>query len=202
MADSRQRCQPRLRSIFVRILLKTFYWLFVALLIAAAAFCSVVFRRSHQLETMIAREAERQGVDPRLFAALVERCSNFQTAFADHERYGLLALGAEDGRAWAAKTGVPFDTFDLFDPQKNLQIGAWKFEMAVREWTHERDPQIWALAGWKTNRETVRAWAVSARNDSRDALRHVADVRVRGFVADILQQSRREKFTVILPWAK
>lgn len=184
----------------MKTFIKTIYWLFIAALIALAAFGSVVFRRSRQLETMIAREAAARDMDPRLLIALVEKCSGFQTTLATNECYGLLALTAGEGRAWAGANGTAFDTFDLFDPRKNLQIGAWKFQTALVEWSREKDPRIWALAGWKTNRETVRAWADAARSSSGDPLKQISDPRVRLLVADILRQTHREEFTLILPW--
>lgn len=184
----------------VKTFLKTAYWLVIAGLIALAAFGSVVFRRSRQLETMVAREAVLGGLDPRLLIALVEKSSNFQTTLATNECYGLLALSAGDGRAWAAQAGAAFDPFDLFDPRKNLQAGVWKLNLALRSWSRERDPRIWALAGWRTNRETVRAWADAARGDPGDPLRQIRDPRVRAFVTDILRQTQREGFTLVLPW--
>jgi hypothetical protein len=186
----------------MRTLFKTIYWLVLATLIAAAAFGSVILRRSHLLETRIAHQAGLRNIDPRLFIALVARCSSNQTAFADHEHYGLLALTADEGRAWAAESGVPFDTFDLFDPEKNLRIGAWKLERSLRAWSREKDPRIWALAEWHTDGKTVSTWAAAARGSFGDTLKTIGDPSVRSFVADILQQTHRDEFTIILPWRK
>ncbi len=186
----------------MRVLFKTLYWLFAAALIAAAALGSIVLRRSHQMETTIASAAARRGIDPRLFAALVEECSGGRTTFADHERYGLLALSAEDARIWAEQNGVEPDTFTLFDPKQNLRIGAWKLDQALATWSRERDPRIWALAGWKTNRETVRVWAAAARGATGDPVRAISDSHARNFVRDILGKTRREEFTLVLPWGR
>jgi len=184
----------------MRTLLKTVYWLLVATLIGAAAFGSIVLRRSRQLETMTVAEAARQNIDARLFLALVQKCSDFQPTFADHGRYGLLALTEADGLAWAGAAGSNFDTFDLFEPEKNLKIGAWKLGSSLNAWSRERNPEMWALAEWCTNRETVRAWSGAASDGRDDPLRKIADPRVRQFVSDILRQSRREAFTIVLPW--
>lgn len=184
----------------MRTLLKTIYWLLIAALIAVAASASVLLRRNRQMETMIAEAAELQGLDAGLLVALVGWCSDFQPAKAAEGRYGLLALTEADGRAWATASGGAFDTFDLFDPQKNLQIGAWKFAASQRAWAGEPDPAVWALAEWRTNRAAVRAWAAAAAAGKTDPLQSIADARVRGFVADILQRSRRERFTLLLPW--
>ena len=183
----------------MRKLLKTFYWLLLAALAAAAAFGLVVLRRSHQLETMIVRAAMRRNVDSRTLFALAEKCSKFQTSFADHGRYGLLALEVGDGRAWAAATKSEFDTFDLFDPQKNLEIGAWKLGDARRAWP-SRDADIWALAEWKTNREAVRVWADASRGVGGDAARFIADDTIRKFVEEVSANSRRDEYEIAWLW--
>lgn len=184
----------------MRTLLKTIYWLLIAALIAVAASASVLLRRSRQMETMIAAAADRQCLDAGLLVALVGWCSDFQPARAAEGRYGLLALTEADGRAWAKATGGTFDTFDLFDPRTNLEVGAWKFAASLSAWSREPDPTVWALAEWRTNRAAVRVWAAAAAAGKTDPLQSIADVRVRGFVADILQRTRRERFTLLLPW--
>ena len=186
----------------MKLLVKTVYWLLVSALIAIAATASIVARRSRHLETMIADEATRQGFDPVVFIALVEKCSSNRTAFADHEHYGLLALTADEGRAWAAENDEAFDTFDLFDPEKNLRIGAWKFGRMLRSWSREKDPRIWALAEWRSNHESARKWAASSKDHLDDPFAKISDPNVRMFVMEIIRRTHRDAFKIILPWKK
>ena len=186
----------------MRTLLKMCFWLFVAALIAATAAASLLIRRSHHFETMIVRAADAQRIEPVILLGLVQQCSGNNTTFARDEHYGLLALTTADGTAWAAASGKPFDAFDLFDPEKNLQIGAWKFAAALRTWMREPKPELWAVAGWQAPADQVRAWAGAARMDGGDPFQKISDPRVRNFAADVLRKTQREKIEIVLPWRK
>ncbi len=172
----------------MRTFFKTILWLVLALFIGAGAFAWLLRRQSHQLDRIIEQAATAGHVNPKLIAALADFSSNNEPGFASREHYGLLALTTADGKAWAAATGGEFDTFALFDPALNLRIGVWKFATALQSWSHETKPEVWAVAEWKTNRETIRAWADLK---SGDEVSRIDDARVRRFVAGVLQQAQR-----------
>lgn len=174
----------------MRLLLKTVFWLLIAAVIAGAAACWAVSRRSRQMDRMIERAADARGLDARLFAALVAHTGGTRTTLATNGHYGLLLLTEADGRAWAAAMKQTFDAFDLFDPRKNLEVGAWKFDASLREWAREKDAAVWAVASWRTNRETVRAWADAARSSTNPPLASIPDIPLRMYVRDVLLDAK------------
>lgn len=183
----------------MRVLLKMLYWLALAGLLCAAAIGAAFVRRSHQMDTMIVQAASRQQIDPRLAAALVWRSSQLNTSLSTNGHYGLLALTPEDGKAWSKASGAPFETFDLFDPRRNLQIGLWKLSMASLAWADKPNGHIWALAEWQAGRAAASAWASAAVDD--DPLAAIGDPAVRSFVGDVVRRAQRDEVTLGFPRA-
>jgi hypothetical protein len=77
----------------------------------------------------------------------------------------------------------------LFDPRKNLEIGAWKFDASLRDWAREKDAAMWAVAGWYTNVETLKGWADSARGSTNPPLAAIPDIPLRMRVREVLHDA-------------
>lgn len=179
----------------MRLLLKTFLWLVFAVALGAAGLLYVLHNRGQALDVLIEHAAEKRGLDPRLFAALVASAGGTRTTLAENGCYGLLRLTEADGRAWATASGRKFDTFDLFAPAANLEIGAWKFDAELRAWSRAREPEVWAVASWWTNHETVAGWAVAAQSGTNKALAYITDPVIEARVRSTLMDARTPR-----PW--
>lgn len=172
---------------FIKTTLKTISWLLLAVAMGTGTFAWLMHRQGRQIERMVVPIAHEANVNPKIAAALAEVCSNNEPGYASREHYGLFALTVDDGKAWASAKGAKFDTFDLFDPKLNARIGTWKFSRMAGSWSHEAKPEIWAIAEWRTNHETVVVWA---RDTHTNELARIDDAKARRFVSEVLRLSK------------
>ena len=61
---------------------------------------------------------------------------------------------------WARENKIDnFRVEELFDPQKNLDAGAWYLQRAWQHWEQEPDPLPFALAEYNAGASRAQRWA-------------------------------------------
>jgi len=117
--------------------------------------------RFQQYDGMIQSVATAHRLDPMLVKAVVWRESRF-----DPQKYGsvgergLMQVSEKAANEWARENKIDnFRVEELFDPQKNLDAGAWYLQRAWRHWEQEPDPLPFALAEYNAGASRAQRWA-------------------------------------------
>ncbi len=122
------------------------------------------WRDYRQFDSVIARVASEHNLDPRLVKAIVWRESRFQSDMVGRNgERGLMQISGIAAREWAAANGrPPIDPQQLFDPETNLEIGAWYLAKAMQRWNNQPDVVPFALAEYNAGRSRVDRWVRNA----------------------------------------
>jgi len=117
--------------------------------------------RFQQYDGMIESVATAHRLDPMLVKAVVWRESRF-----DPQKYGsvgergLMQVSEKAANEWARENKIDnFRVEELFDPQKNLEAGAWYLQRAWQHWEQEPDPLPFALAEYNAGASRAQRWA-------------------------------------------
>src|SRR5437588_765161 len=117
--------------------------------------------RFQQYDQLIRAAAAPNELDPMLVKAVVWRESRFDPQkFGSARERGLMQVSEIVAHEWAKEHRVEnFQLEELFDPQKNLEIGAWYLRRAMSHWRHEPDPTPFALAEYNAGASRAQRWA-------------------------------------------
>ena len=117
--------------------------------------------RFQQYDGMIQSVATAHRLDPMLVKAVIWRESRF-----DPQKYGsvgergLMQVSKKAANEWARENKIDnFRVEELFDPQKNLDAGAWYLQRAWQHWEQEPDPLPFALAEYNAGASRAQRWA-------------------------------------------
>jgi len=117
--------------------------------------------RFQRYDEMIQSVATAHRLDPMLVKAVVWRESRF-----DPQKYGsvgergLMQVSEKAANEWARENKIDnFRVEELFDPQKNLEAGAWYLQRAWQHWEQEPDPLPFALAEYNAGASRAQRWA-------------------------------------------
>jgi soluble lytic murein transglycosylase len=117
--------------------------------------------RFQQYDGMIQSVATAHRLDPMLVKAVIWRESRF-----DPQKYGsvgergLMQVSEKAANEWARENKIDnFRVEELFDPQKNLDAGAWYLQRAWQHWEQEPDPLPFALAEYNAGASRAQRWA-------------------------------------------
>ena len=117
--------------------------------------------RFQRYDGMIQSVAVAHRLDPMLVKAVVWRESRF-----DPQKYGsvgergLMQVSEKAANEWARENKIDnFRVEELFDPQKNLEAGAWYLQRAWQHWEQEPDPLPFALAEYNAGASRAQRWA-------------------------------------------
>lgn len=113
---------------------------------------------------LIARHAERQGLDPLLLLALIRQESSFDPRAESPARArGLTQVVPSTGREIARALGrEAFDERDLFKPAVSIEFGAYYLAAALRQ---ARGELYVALAGYNAGPRTATGWRQPSDQD-------------------------------------
>jgi soluble lytic murein transglycosylase len=117
--------------------------------------------RFQQYDQLIRTVAATNELDPMLVKAVVWRESRFdpQKFGAAGER-GLMQVSEIAANEWMKENRVEnFQVEELFDPHKNLAVGAWYLHRAMSHWRQESDPIPFALAEYNAGASRALRWA-------------------------------------------
>ena len=117
--------------------------------------------RFQRYDGIIQSVATAHRLDPMLVKAVVWRESRF-----DPQKYGsvgergLMQVSEKAANEWARENKIDnFRVEELFDPQKNLEAGAWYLQRAWQHWEQEPDPLPFALAEYNAGASRAQRWA-------------------------------------------
>lgn len=116
---------------------------------------------------IIRREAERRDLDPYLIASIIRQESAFNpTVVSNAGAAGLMQIMPDELDRITQGGGLPPATReDLFDPTKNIPIGAAEFRQKLDEWNGDVDL---AIASYNAGATPVRQWIERYGLEDRD----------------------------------
>lgn len=122
------------------------------------------FGRFRAYDTMIAKVAERRGIDPLLVKAVVWQESRFHPEkLGAHGERGLMQVTEPAAQDWVEAEGIgTFVPEDLLDAKTNLEAGTWYLAKALKHWSGQEDPLPFALGEYNAGRSRVKRWSGGA----------------------------------------
>ena len=143
-------------------------------------------------DALIAKVAQKHGVDPQLVRAVVWRESRFHTTkVGSAGERGLMQVGEAAARDWAAARKIEVFVYaDLFDAKTNLEAGTWYLGRALEHWKDRDDPLPYALAEYNAGRSRVEKWAAN-RETAREMLAEATGTGTRQYVDDVIRRYQR-----------
>jgi soluble lytic murein transglycosylase len=157
------------------------------------AYWEILFPRPYW--ATMKQDAESNGLDPYLVAALIRQESEFNAgAVSRANAVGLMQLLPSTGKGLARRDGVRhFNANELLDPTINLELGTTDLKQAISKYGGQVE---YALASYNAGDSPVRQWI--AANDYKDVPEWVESIpysETRDYVQSILRN--REMYRAI-----
>ena len=151
--------------------------------------------RFQQYDQLIRAAATPNELDPMLVKAVIWRESRFDPQkFGGARERGLMQVSEIAANEWAKENHVEnFQFEELFDPKKNLEVGAWYLHRAMSHWQQEPDPTPFALAEYNAGASRAHRWAggeSAAPISAREFERNIDFPRTRKYVESIIDRYR------------
>lgn len=120
--------------------------------------------REHSQDKAILAASAKYGVDPALVKAVVWRESWFDPrATGSSGEVGLMQIMKDTASDWASAERVSlFTHYQLYDPAKNTQCGAWYLRRLLQRYRHTDNPVVYALAAYNAGPSRVTKWSKGA----------------------------------------
>lgn len=120
--------------------------------------------REHSQDSVILAAAVRYNIHPALIKAVIWRESWFDPkARGTSGEIGLMQIRAPTAQDWAtAEKNKGFTHFQLFDPAKNTQCGAWYLRRLLNRYRQTDNPLAYALAAYNAGPTHVNRWSKGA----------------------------------------
>jgi soluble lytic murein transglycosylase len=120
----------------------------------------VGWARFHRYDALINRVAVKNNIDPMLLKAVIWRESAFDPEKQGREgERGLMQVSEGAASDWAAAQKTDrLDPDKLFDPETNIEVGAWYLKRALAAYNGKDDPFPFALAEYNAGRQRVNQW--------------------------------------------
>ncbi len=157
--------------------------------------------RDDSQDKYILAAAEKYQVNAALIKAVVWRESRFNPrAVGKKKERGLMQIQPATASDWAKAERVGWFTQDqLFDPEKNTQIGAWYLKKCLSRYQQTDNPVAYALADYNAGRTHVLEWMKDgeAGTNSTALLSQMKYPSTREYVSAVL--SRYERYRRVFP---
>ena len=173
-------------------------YLLAAAVFAAAAIWGVIsgaagdfFVDDTRFSKEIAQAASRHGVPHQLVRAVVFQESRFNPkARGKKGEYGLMQVLPSGAVAdWARVHKVaPPGPDELFEPQKNLEIGCWYLGRALRKWQGYKCSVELALAQYNAGATRAKRWKPDSKTG--EVLSRVTLPGTKRYIAQITKRYR------------
>lgn len=151
-------------------------------------------RNEAEMLPYITAAAIKHGLEPSLLRALVWKESRFNPlAIGGCGEIGLTQIMDGAVKDWARvnKCDIP-PPHRLFDPEQNLEIGAWYLARAGKNWQKYKSREILMLAEYNAGRSKVlKDWKPEQENQEVD-LKSITYPGTQSYIMEILQ--RKEKY--------
>lgn len=106
-------------------------------------------------ETVLRREAERNGFDPMFAAGLIRQESTFQADAVSHANaIGLMQILPKEGRRLAKERKVRYTKASLFDPNINIELGM----LYISDLERTTGAPEYATAAYNAGEERLAQW--------------------------------------------
>jgi peptidoglycan lytic transglycosylase len=113
-------------------------------------------------ESVLRREAERNGFDPMFAAGLIRQESTFQADAVSHANaVGLMQILPTEGRRLAKERKVRFNRSSLYDPNINIELGM----LYISELTRTTGAPEYAAAAYNAGEERLSQWRAERTYD-------------------------------------
>ena len=111
-------------------------------------------------EGLIRQAALRHKVDPLLIKAVISQESKFnERATGSSGEIGLMQVKIGAAQDWAEANEVPVPSKrHLYNPELNIEVGAWYLARALNTWSGYKACITLALCEYNQGRKTVRTW--------------------------------------------
>jgi soluble lytic murein transglycosylase-like protein len=112
-------------------------------------------------------EAQRRGLDPYLLASITRQESGFEpTTVSNAGAVGLMQIMPEEVERIAADAGLGLMMRnDLFDPHKNIAVGAAEYSQKLKTWNGNH---VLAIASYNAGEKPVGTWLEKTPVDDMD----------------------------------
>lgn len=112
-------------------------------------------------------EAQRRGLDPYLLASITRQESGFEpTTVSNAGAVGLMQIMPEEASRIATAAGLgDIQRQDLFDPERNIAVGAAEYSQKLAYW---KGNHILAIASYNAGESAVGTWIEKTPVDDRD----------------------------------
>jgi len=169
------------------------WWLFGIIFLGGLVMLYQQWRsiREHSQDKVILAAALRHGVDAALVKAVVWRESWFNPrAKGARGEIGLMQIREPTAREWAeAERFRLFTHFQLYDPVKNTQCGAWYLSRLLSRYRSTDNPLPYALAAYNAGPSHVARWRKdAAATNSVEFLKQMDFPGTRKYVGSVTRQ--------------
>ena len=132
--------------------------------------------------------ASRHGIDPCLLKAVVWQESRFQPNIRGrHNEIGLMQIRPEYGAAsdWAAekKIDLPCEGV-LYQPELNIEIGAWYLGRALKRWSAYKYQYELALSEYNAGLKGMRPWVPD--NSQGEVMSRITIPSTKAYIENIM----------------
>lgn len=143
---------------------RSHWWLLAAVIVLGVAVAMLQrwrTSREHRHDKAILEAALRHNIHPALVKAVVWRESWFDSgARGTSGEIGLMQIREPTARDWAAaEKNTLFTHFQLLDPVRNTQCGAWYLRRLLNRYRHTDRPLAYALAAYNAGPSHVARWS-------------------------------------------
>ena len=174
------------------------WWLFGTIALGG---CVLLFEnwrttREQSQDQFILGAAARHGVHPALVKAVVWRESWFDPkARGRSGEFGLMQIMPDTAHDWAAAERIHlFTDFQLLDPARNTQCGAWYLHRLLNRYSHTDNPLPYALAAYNAGPGNVTKWAAGpATTNSAAFLKQIGFPGTRDYVQAVSKRFQQYK---------
>jgi soluble lytic murein transglycosylase len=149
--------------------------------------------RFQQYDKLIVSVAAEHHLDSMLLKAVVWRESRFdpQKHGTAGER-GLMQVSERAAAEWARENKIDnFQVQQLFDPETNLNAGAWYLQRAFQHWETQPDPLPFALAEYNAGASRAQRWAggsETAAISKKDFLANINFPSTRKYIDSVIER--------------
>ncbi len=150
--------------------------------------------RERSQDAVILAAAAQHQVSPALVKAVVWKESRFNPeARGRSGEFGLMQIMPDTIHDWAAAERVPLLTdFQLLDPVKNTQCGAWYLSRLLNRYRRTDNPLPYALAAYNAGPGNVAKWATGAASTNAAAfIQQIGFPGTRDYVKAVSNRFKR-----------
>ena len=168
-------------------------WLLVVIVLGGVLWTWDRYRtwQEDSQDARILAAAARYGVDPCLIKAVIWRESRFDpTARGAKGEAGLMQIMKDTAFEWArAERRLLVVHSQMFDPDRNIQCGAWYLRKLLGRYANTDNPAAYALADYNAGRANVLKWLQgAAATNSAVFIEQISFPSTRAYVKAVLKR--------------